>query len=405
MLDSSLSHTRAALDQIFGRYSSKFRHLRSSSWLATATIEDPTKISDYAGTGDASIAEHVPSATQRRNLDFRSRIPPGSWDSHMHVLDPRFPLSPQAVYTPSPTAPTRLQHANAFEADVGLDNIVLVQPSIYGYDNSCLLDALQSLGPDRARGVVAFEDPALWAAREGLSACSSSSSLSSTSTGQMSSELLKEWHELGVRGVRINLQSHGQKDVSADDFRSLLRRYIEIVKPFGWVVQVYVAIDMVHILEPLVAEYKNGKDNQGVKLCIDHMGHPHLSQLAEYQATRDPYTIPGFDALVRLLETGIVYVKMSAAYRFSAEMEDAATSPRDADTASRDVWPIASELLRVAGMSRVVFATDWPHTRYDGLDIRPWMQSVVDLCGADQELVERVFRGNAEDLWSVKRLE
>lgn len=420
MFESSLSSTRATLGHFVS--ATRFSQSRFSSWLATAAVEDykpryfpeDNQASTTTTTTTTERADPLrsqkPQQETTTTLDFKASIPAKSWDSHMHVLDPRFPLSPEAVYTPSPTAPTTLRHVSSFEADVGLENIVLVQPSIYGYDNNCLLDALRALGPRRARGVVAFEDPALWVDKQAISIpyssfssfSSSSTSLSSTSENQMSTNVLKEWHSLGVRGVRINLQSLGQKDVSPADFRALLRRYIEVVKPFGWVVQIYVAMDMVHILEPLVEEYKAAKQDEGVKLCIDHMGHPHLKQLEGYRATRDPYTIPGFASLVGLLRSGMVYVKLSAAYRFSAEMSKTGGA-EGIDTASKDVWPIARELLRVAGESRVVFATDWPHTRFDGLDIRPWMQSVVDMCEGDERLVERVFRSNAEELWSVTR--
>ncbi|KXJ88180.1 hypothetical protein Micbo1qcDRAFT_151220 [Microdochium bolleyi] len=368
MFESSLSKTSTALEQLFCHTTSRFRSYRSSARMATAEVAVQKK--HDVSTQDTAQQDNVTST----GLNFKAKLPSQAWDSHMHVLDPRFPLSPSAVYVPSSSAPTKLKHAQHFESGVGLDNIVLVQPSIYGYDNSCLLDALRTLGPDRARGVVAFEDPAAWAANEEAE----------------SHQILREWHELGVRGVRINLQSVGSKDVPPEDFRAMLQRYIDVVRPFGWVVQLYVAMDMVHILEPLV----RSNNHDGFKLCIDHMGHPHVSRLAEYQATRDPYTIPGFDALVRLLDTGKVFVKMSAAYRFSAEM---------ATSTPPNVWPIATELLRVAGHSRVVFATDWPHTRFDGLDIRPWIQSIVDMCSGDEELIERVFRGNAEDLWSVER--
>jgi predicted TIM-barrel fold metal-dependent hydrolase len=80
------------------------------------------------------------------------RIPYNAWDSHMHVIDPEnYPLHPDAVYTPTPYS---LSDAIKFEQAVGIRNIVLVQPSIYGNDNSCMLDALRELGPYRGRGVA-----------------------------------------------------------------------------------------------------------------------------------------------------------------------------------------------------------------------------------------------------------
>jgi predicted TIM-barrel fold metal-dependent hydrolase len=64
---------------------------------------------------------------------------------------------------------------------------------------------------------------------------------------------------------------------------------------------------------------------------------------------------------------------------------------------------MARELLRIAGKTSVVFATDWPHTRFEGLDIRPFIERVIEWCGRDEKLIDRLFRGNAEQLWGVKR--
>src|SRR5690606_14690018 len=40
-------------------------------------------------------------------------------------------------------------------AAVGLERAVIVQPSVYGLDNRCTLDAVEQIGLDRARAVVA----------------------------------------------------------------------------------------------------------------------------------------------------------------------------------------------------------------------------------------------------------
>ncbi|KAI1259865.1 hypothetical protein F5Y18DRAFT_420480 [Xylariaceae sp. FL1019] len=284
------------------------------------------------------------------------KIPPHSWDSHMHILDSRFPLSASASYKP---ADHTLSDAMTFESSVGLSNIVLVQPSIYGNDNSCIFDALKTLGSERARGVVTF-DPET-----------------------MRLDELGHWHELGVRGVRINLKSVG-KVMEEPELRETLRLYADKVRPLDWVVQIYMPMQMVPLLERIVPYL-------GVRLCVDHMGHPPLGELEEYKATQNPGTIPGFDALVRLLKDGKTYVKISAPYRLST-VEDGVS----------DVVPIARKLVREAP-DRVVFATDWPHTRFDGTDIRPWIKECVEICDGDEKLVEKLFRDNAEVLWDVKR--
>lgn len=322
---------------------------------------------DCADKPTAFHNEHTTRTTtsqyhlQRRDASTTTttRLPPGSWDSHMHIIDPeRYPLSPTAIYKPSKFS---VAQAVSFESSIGASNFVIVQPSIYHNDNSCLLDALRILGPARARGVVAF-DPQ-----------------------QTPPSLLHDWHKLGVRGVRINLQSTAQSMADAE-IEAVLHRYADAVRPLGWVIQLYIPMGMVTTLERLVPALG------GVKIVIDHMGSPDFpsSSSSSTAPLVDPYTtLDGFASLVRLLQAGSTYVKMSAPYRLSKR-----------HNYLRDVEPVARELLRVAGRSNVLFATDWPHTRFEGLNIRPWIEHVTNWCEGDQRLVERVFKGNAEDLWA-----
>lgn len=285
-------------------------------------------------------------------------VPQESWDSHMHVVEPeRYPLAPDATYTPSPHNPPE---ALAFEFSVGISNIVLVQPSIYGFDNSCLLDALRGLGPRRGRGVVVVDHEA-----------------------PPSLEVLREWHALGVRGVRLNMQSVG-RELTAEELERTLRRYADIVRPLGWVLQLYVSMETMAGLEVIIPSL-------GVKVCFDHFGSPDLSSRTAVEMGKDEnfdsYSLKGFSSLVYLLRQGNVYVKISAPYRLSKDPE------------MRDLKAIAKELMRVAS-NRLVFATDWPHTRFEGLDIQPFMGACLEWC-ADTEMKESLFRRNAEDLWDV----
>jgi predicted TIM-barrel fold metal-dependent hydrolase len=293
-------------------------------------------------------------------MKLSDRIPPNSWDSHMHVVDPdNYPLAADAQYTPTPHT---LSHAMSFYSTIGINSMVFVQPSIYGNDNSCMLDALRTVGPHRGRAVVAF-DPST-----------------------IPSQTLQEWHAIGVRGVRLNLQSVG-KEMDAAEFAATLQQYARVIRPFHWVLQLYVPLKMATSLEKIVPDL-------GVRVCLDHFGHPLLPDPAAeelYTVSGDPYTLPGFGSLMSLLKQGSTYVKLSAPYRISKQ------------EGQRDLEPLARELLGVAGKRSVVFATDWPHTRFAGLDIRPFVERVLEWCGKDQELKERLFRGNAEDLWDVKR--
>src|SRR5438477_10932822 len=83
----------------------------------------------------------------------------GSTDCHVHIIGPqaKYPMVPNRPYTPPVATVTQLQ---AWHARLGITRSVLVQPSFYGTDNSCMLDALAQLGT-YARGVavVALNTP------------------------------------------------------------------------------------------------------------------------------------------------------------------------------------------------------------------------------------------------------
>ena len=274
------------------------------------------------------------------------------------MVDPRrYPVSSDALY--EPPAHT-LEDALAFESSVGLDKIVLVQPSIYATDNTCLLEALKTIGPSRGYGVVVI-DP-------------SNAPL----------PMLKDWDALGVRAVRINLKSVG-KVMTPDQLRDTLIQQANVIRPLGWVIQVFLPLDLVPSLEEIVPQL-------GVKVCVDHFGGPDLSSISwdnspSSSSSFDPYSLPGFSSLVSLAQRKMVYVKLSAPYRFSK------------DNQMRDIRAMALELLHVAP-DRVIFATDWPHTRFEGVNIAPYMESCLEWCGNDPDLIERLFKRNSEEMFA-----
>ncbi|RHZ49737.1 putative TIM barrel metal-dependent hydrolase [Aspergillus thermomutatus] len=285
-------------------------------------------------------------------VPLKHRIPPRSWDSHMHVVEPnRYPVSPGAAYIPSSHT---LEEALAFESTLGIKNVVLVQPSIYGTDNSCLLEALKRIGPSHGRGVVVI-DPA--------TTCSTT---------------LSAWHTLGVRGVRVNLQSVGRV-LSESELAEALSQHAELIRPLGWMIQLYLPLHMMPMLKHIVPSL-------GVKICIDHFGCPVLPP-KPFITTRqfNPYTLPGFSSLITLLQAGQTYVKISAPYRLSKDKQ------------LRDLEVVTRELLS-RGPRRVIYATDWPHTRFHGVDVGPFTELCLRLCASETGLTDRVFRLNAEEL-------
>lgn len=235
--------------------------------------------------------------------------------------------------------------------------MVFVQPSIYGNDNSCMLDALRQVTPERGRAVVTFDPTTI------------------------EQKTLQGWHELGVRGVRVNLVSVG-REVSEHELRDELQQYAEAIKPFDWVLDLYIPLKLATTLEKIVPELR-------VKVCIDHFGSPSLPKTSQAFEKLDPYQLPGFESLVKLMQ-GNTWVKMSAPYRLS----------KDPDMKGLDSF--GKELIKKAS-NRVIYATDWPFTRFENIDSIPFIEKCYEWCGNDNETIEKLFCRNAEELWDARK--
>ncbi|KAK6851526.1 4-sulfomuconolactone hydrolase [Apiospora arundinis] len=292
------------------------------------------RLASSATSKQTRAAAHGPGGQTLERSSIDERIPAGAWDSHMHIVDPRFPLAKGTPHKPE-------YHTFA--------------------DWQRFAKTLSARGSPRPRPERGLRRRHLRPRGHAF--------LRAAGVGQA-----------GGPGVRINLKSDGVVLTQAE-LAATLQTYADAIRPLRWVVQIYMDMAAIPLLEPLVP-------GLGVPICIDHMGHPPLADLPAYAKTQDPATIPGFDAMARLLKAGHTYVKLSGAYRM-------ATNP-DGVT---DVLPLARELLRTAER-RVVFATDWPHTRYYGVDVRPWVGACLDLCDGDQVRIDRLFKSNAEELWA-----
>ena len=130
--------------------------------------------------------------------------PPGATDCHMHFYGARaaYPLAPTC---PIPPPLASVAAYRRLMARLGLERVVIVQPSAYGKDNRCTLDALAELGA-AARAVVVVDETATEAELARL-------------TG------------LGVRGIRFFMLPGGV--LPWDILEEMAAR----VAPFGWHVQ------------------------------------------------------------------------------------------------------------------------------------------------------------------------
>jgi predicted TIM-barrel fold metal-dependent hydrolase len=268
----------------------------------------------------------------------RRRAPAGAADCHMHVFGPaaRYPWSAARGYTP---ADALLEDYAAVQARLGLERVVVVQPSVYGTDNRCTRDALVRLGP-RGRGVAVL--PA-----------------------EVSFAELARLHAEGFRGARLNLVSPG--GVPLDSLDLLAQK----VAAHGWHLQFFAGPDLLAHAERLAA--------LPVELVFDHFGPLDPSEGVDQPAMR---------ALLDLLGRGRAWLKISGAYRV-----DHGASPWPA------AKPLAALLLQEAP-DRLVWGTDWPHPDLFGPvpDAGDLLDALWDWCG-DEALYRKILVDNPARLY------
>lgn len=263
-------------------------------------------------------------------------LPAGTVDTHCHVFEPGAPLNVSRSYTPQIlTLGDWLTFANA----VGIARGVLVQPSVYGFDNSVLLRALAA-APERLRGVVVVDT-------------------------EISQAELERMHRLGVRGVRVNTRNKGGLALAA------VQRLAERIAPFGWMLQFQVHPEQLPEVGGLVRRLP-------VPVIVDHLGFIPIG---------GPETAGPVHDLHDLLDSGNCYLKLSAPYRLtrSATFEG--------------VGPIVARLAS-AHTDRLLWGSDWPHTELwenvpDDADL---IEKMLDWVGGD-EAWRQVFVANASNLF------
>jgi predicted TIM-barrel fold metal-dependent hydrolase len=260
------------------------------------------------GAAAAGVAAFVPenlrADASQPATPVRFDVPAGACDCHTHIFgDPRrFPFTPERVYTPQAASIAEMRRLHRA---LHTSRVVIVQPSVYGSDNACTLDAIKQLGSS-ARGVAVIDD-------------------------MTSDAALDEMGRSGIRGIRINLETAGQTDPAVGGQR--LRAAIARMKDRNWHIQVYTRLSVIDRLASQISA-------SPVPIVIDHFGGAQAS-LGIGQ--------PGFEALVNLVRAGSAYVKISGSYRSSIQPPD-----------YPDVAPLAKALI-AANPRRILWGTDWPH--------------------------------------------
>jgi len=242
--------------------------------------------------------------------EFRS--PPGGCDAHFHVFGPaqRYPYGPDLRYTP-PLAP--LANFLALAEKLGVSRFVFVQPSAYGRDNRCMLDAMREVGKEHCRGIVDIDEDAPDAELARLDA-------------------------LGVRGVRINLSpvkpfESGFAPKLMPRIARLAARCAEIGWHLDFLTPGWLTADLMPTLR---------------KLRLDFT----LAHFGMFQA-KEGVDQPGFRQLLELLRAGErrCWVKLTGVYRMSS-------APGFAEVA-----PMARALTETAP-DRLIWGSDYPHLSF-----------------------------------------
>ncbi len=229
----------------------------------------------------------------------RLKAPAGACDTHIHFYDHRYPLAPTATMDPPDAS---VADYLKLRKRLGIARTVVVQPTAYGTDNRCTLEAVSEMG-DSARGVVVVDD--------------------SVTDGE-----LERLTKAGARGLRFHMLAGG---VLPWD---LLERMSARVREFGWLVQ-------------LQCDGRQFPDREATiraapgTIIIDHIGK-FLEPV--------PVDHPSFRALLRLLGRDNIYLRLAGAYEVSK------TGAPGYD----DVGALAKAAIR-AHPEKIVWASNWPH--------------------------------------------
>jgi 2-pyrone-4,6-dicarboxylate lactonase len=230
-------------------------------------------------------------------------------DTHVHVFDPlRFPYASHRAYTPAAATTTDLmRHLDR----VGCGRVVCIQPSIYGVDNSCLLDALSQLNMAgiQARGSVVIDRSVTWSQ-------------------------LQIMHDAGVRSARINwvVREPGQQSALEALGKQLRDLHVQL-SSLDWSIELFASSSNIKDIAPELAKL-------GRNIVLDH-----------YALLR-----PGDEAfnavsMATLLDcTPNLYLKLSAPYQVSTEKPDYG-----------DLDPMV-RTLAASSSKQLLWGSNWPHT-------------------------------------------
>ena len=191
------------------------------------------------------------------------KAPANATDCHHHIYNAKYPVDARATLRPGDAL---VDDYRALQKRIGTTRNVLVQPSTYGTDNRCHLEALAAFGPT-ARMVAVVDNT-------------------------VSTDELKRMHTLGVRGIRFNLAQAGA--TTPEMMEPLSKR----INDLGWHIQINAPaakiMEIMAILERVPSP-----------IVFDHLAH-----IPQPEGVNHPL----YAKVRALMDKGRTWVKLSGAY-------------------------------------------------------------------------------------------
>ena len=270
--------------------------------------------------------------------------PPDAWDCHLHLFGPAkdWPFESHSPYTSDDALP---EDYLALQDVLGLRYGVIVSAGGYGRDHRHLQWVLERF-PERLRGIVLARD-------------------------DLRLEEANRLDALGVRGIRFFAGPPGHE---WSHLPTIDPRNAALVNALGWHVQ-YQSLVRCHIVA--VADALLALPN---RIVLDHFGgfDPALGQ-----------DQPAFRTILRMLDSGRVWLKLSAPMRCA-----------DGDFPWAVMRPFVKTLVRHAP-ERLLWGSDWPHVQLIGRGM-PNDGDLVDLMAdwvPDEATRDRIFAVNPRELY------
>jgi len=272
------------------------------------------------------------------------KAPPNATDCHHHVYDARYPVDPKATLRPPDAS---VDDYRALQKRIGTTRNVLVQPSTYGTDNRCHLDALAAFRPT-ARMVAVVND-------------------------SVSTEELKRMHALGVRGIRFNLAQAGA--TTPEMMEPLSRR----INDLGWHIQINAPAAKILEVMPILERVPS-------PIVFDHLAH-----IPQPEGVNHPL----YAKVRALMDRGRTWVKLSGAY---ADTKVGPPTYADSSAVARAYAKAAPE--------RCVWGSDWPHPSEQAKQQLPDDGVLFDLLSdwvPDEKVRHRILVENPATLYDFPK--